>query len=110
MSRGDLRVGNWGKMRCGAMVPHRLVVSLLFVVPICRHSLRTPDVRREWVIMKRGVWFGSAVLSLGGCLGGLTAQEAPRQPEPVNLTGAELRSVPIAVSVSIGRPVPIAST
>jgi hypothetical protein len=60
--------------------------------------------------MKRGVWFGGALMTVGGWLGGVAAQ-APVEPLiPVALSEGELSPVPIATTVSIGRPIPIAST
>ncbi len=59
--------------------------------------------------MKRGVWVGGLILSLGGWTSGLLAQEgawqpAPSGPVPVTLTPSELQPCP---AVTIGRPIPV---
>ena len=65
--------------------------------------------------MKRGVWFGGMVLSLGGWLARLDAEDqvwhAVGQPlTPVKLTGSELAPCPVSPAAALGRPVVIATS
>ncbi len=59
--------------------------------------------------MKRGIWVGGLILSLGGWTSDLLAQEgawrpAPSGPVPVTLAPSELKPCP---AVTIGRPIPV---
>ncbi len=60
--------------------------------------------------MKRGVWLSGLVLSLGGWLTPVSAQDrawhpAGAQPTPINWTGSELLPCPVAPAAALGRPV-----
>ena len=64
--------------------------------------------------MKRGVWWSSLVLSMGGWLARMEAQErywqaVPQQLTPVALTGSELRPCPVGPGAALGRPIVIAT-
>jgi hypothetical protein len=59
--------------------------------------------------MKRGVWVGGLILSLGGWASDLLAQDgawrpAPAGPVPITLAPSELKPCPAA---AIGRPIPV---
>src|SRR5436190_4952072 len=57
--------------------------------------------------MKQGVWVGCLILSMGGLVCDLRAQEGawrPTGPVPVKLAPNELKPCPAA---AIGRPVPV---